>query len=146
MPRLTVKELEKRMQAEHVRACYLLVENDFKPKAEQKTTQEIAEELGVSRTTLYKWRNRDDVIKLQGLLSERQMDTYRSKVDRALLRLIDDGSDRLPSVKAIELYYKLKGLMIDRSVVGSTEEDVSPRITQAELDAELEELNKMLED
>lgn len=146
MPRLTVKELEKHMQAEHVRACYLLVENDFKPKAEQKTTQEIADELGVSRTTLYKWRNRDDVIKLQGLLSERQMDTYRSKVDRALLRLIDDGSDRLPSVKAIELFYKLKGLMIDRSVVGSTEEDVSPRITQAELDAELEELNKMLED
>lgn len=60
------------------------------------------------------------------------------------MRLIDDGSERLPSVKAIELYYMLKGLVVDRSIVGATEDEVMPRITQAELDAELEELNRML--
>lgn len=144
MAKLTIKDLEKRMTAIEVKVAYLLTENEFCDKADKRTMQEIADELGIARNTLYTHRNKPDVIRLIGMLSDRHLDAFKVKVDKALARLIDDGSDRLPSVKAIELYYKYKGLLIDRSVVASTEEDAMPRLTQEEIDSELEELNKLL--
>jgi hypothetical protein len=79
------------------------------------------------------------------MISDEHLDAFKVKEDKALTRLIDDGSDRLPSVKAIELFYKLKGLMIDRSITGTSEDDVMPqRMTQAELDTELKKLEDLL--
>jgi AcrR family transcriptional regulator len=145
MPRLTKKELEKRMSANEKKVAYLLVENEFADKADKRTMQELADELGISRTALYNLKNKPDVARLMNMISDEYMDAFKVKVDKALTRLIDDGSDRLPSVKAIELFYKLKGLMIDRSITGSSEDEVMPnRLTQAELDAELKKLEDLL--
>ncbi|MGD6964057.1 phBC6A51 family helix-turn-helix protein [Fictibacillus phosphorivorans] len=144
MARLTIKDLEKRLSPLAVQVAYALVENDFTKHDERKTMQEIADDLGISRTTLYNHKNDGNVIRLMGMLSDKQTDTMRAKVDNALMRLIDDGSGRHASIKAIELFYKLKGLMIDRSIVGESEEDVAPRITQAELDEELRKLEDLL--
>lgn len=118
MPRLTKKDLEKRMSANEKKVAYALVANEYTDKAERKTMQEIADELQISRTALYNLKNKPDVARLMGMFSDEYMDAFKVKVDMALTRLIDDGSDRLPSVKAIELYYKLQGLMIDRSITG----------------------------
>jgi hypothetical protein len=145
MPRLTKKDLEKRMTANEKKVAYSLVANEYTDKAERKTMQAIADELGISRTALYNIKNKPDVSRLMCMLSDEHLDVFKVKVDKALTRLIDDGSDRLPSVKAIELFYKLKGLMIDRSITGTSEDEVMPqRMTQAELDAELKKLEDLL--
>jgi hypothetical protein len=144
MAKVTIKDLEKRLSPLAVKVAYAIVENDYRKHDERKTMQDIADELGISRTTLYNHKNDSNVVRLMSMLSEKQTDTMRAKVDSALMRLIDDGSGRLPSIKAIELFYKLKGLMIDRSIVGESEEDVVPRITQAELNEELRKLEDLL--
>lgn len=144
MARLTMKDLEKRLSPLQVQIAHALVENDYSKHTERKTMQEISDKLGVSRTTLYNHKNDPSVVRYMGMLSEKQLDTMRAKVDSALFRLIDDGTGRLPSIKAIELFYKLKGLMIERSITGENEDDVTPRITQAELDEELEKLEDLL--
>lgn len=144
MAQITIKDLEKSMTPMEIKVAYTLTENEFCPKEERRTVQAIADELEISRQAVYQHKNKPKVIRLIGMLSDRHLDAFKVKVDHALTRLIYDGTERLPSVKAIELYYKLKGLMIDRSITGTNEADVAPRISDEELTAELANMNKLL--
>jgi AcrR family transcriptional regulator len=144
MARKTIKDYERELSPLQVQIANELVQNDYSKHSEKLTITQIAEKLGISRTSLYNHKNNGAVIAYMALLSERQLDQFRSKADNALQRLIFDGSDRLPSVKALQLYYQLLGRLVERKVVTDNEETLQPRISQAELDLELQKLSDLL--
>jgi AcrR family transcriptional regulator len=65
------------------------------------TYGQIAEEVGVSERTLYRWREKEDFVSLVEELSDRIMKTFISEVDKAVMKSVKNGS-----VKAMELAYK----------------------------------------
>lgn len=121
---MNLKEMEKRLSPEQIKAANLLIENDFAPKDEKKTHEEIAEEVGVSRRTLYNWRNDVDVVRYMDAQSDMALASSRSKAASQLMRLINGDAQQngLPSIKALELYYKLSGKLVERSEVINGEE------------------------
>lgn len=144
MPRKSIRDYERELTPLQIKIANEIVENDYRKHNEKKTMTQIAEEVGVSRVTLYKHRNNGAVIAYMALLSERSLDQFRTKADNALMRLIDDGTGRLPSTKALQLYYQLLGRLVERKVVTEDEDTLQPRISQAEIDVELAKLEDLL--
>jgi AraC-like DNA-binding protein len=144
MGRKTIKDYEKALSPLQVQIAQALNENDYRKHNEKLTMQQIADNLGVSRTTLYTHKNNPAVMAYQACLSERQLDQFRSKADASLMRLIDNGTGTLPSVKALQLYYQLLGRLVERKVVTENEETLAPRMSMEELEAELKKLDEML--
>lgn len=86
-------------------AAIRLVEHEFTPKAQRKTQDALAEELGISRKTLYNWDKRDaNFIAYKNYLASEFMDSHLSFVYKKLIDSIERGS-----VKGIELYLKRIG-------------------------------------
>jgi hypothetical protein len=140
MPKLTLKDLT----AMELKVATLTVENEFADKGEQRTVQAIADELGVSRQAYYAHRNKPQVIKYMDLLTDRYLDVYKARVGGQLMKLVNGGNNGTPSTKAIELYLKWRGQLIDRTATVEDEDNLPSRITQAEIDAELKKLEDLL--
>lgn len=139
------RELESKLTLEQRKACLLLVANelgDIEDKSRKKKTQEeLAKEIGVSRQTLYTWRQDPSFIELKNLYSYDALSGYQDVVFRQLLSLIV-GSQ--PSVKAIDLYMRSQGLLKDRQIVENI--DPSARRTNENIEKELEDLDASLAD
>lgn len=94
-------------------AAIALIEQEFTPKAQRKTKEALAEELGISRKTLYNWDTRDtNFINYKNYLASDFMDSHLSLVYRKLIESIERGS-----VKGIELYLKRIGDLDQHSEV-----------------------------
>ena len=94
-------------------AAILLAENDFTPFDERKTRQEIADEIGYSRMSLYKWEKRDaNFIAYKNSLSSNIMDGHLSLTYSKLIDVIKDGN-----TKGIELFLKRIGDLDNRSEI-----------------------------
>ena len=105
-------QLKGRLTAQQQKAIYLLVENEMLPNAEQRTQEEIAQELGVERMTLYRWRTRnEEFIEFKNLVADDFLASDRDRVYGVLRKMIF-GSQ--PSVKAIDLYMKRFGLLTEK--------------------------------
>jgi DNA-binding XRE family transcriptional regulator len=104
------------------------------------TNAQIAEEVGISERTIYRWREKEDYSELLESLSDRIMKTFISEVDKAVMKSVKSGS-----VKAMELAYKRSGKLVDKKEVTS---DVDVTVngvgdkSNEELMAELVELEK----
>ena len=86
-------------------AALALVEYEFTPKKERKTKDQLAEELGVSRKTLYNWDTQDsNFIAYKNYLSSEFMDSHLALVYKKLIDAIERGS-----VRGIEVYLKRIG-------------------------------------
>lgn len=135
-------ELDERKQL----AAQLLVENEFKGglTGERRTLEEIAnEELNVSRQTLHAWRKDPVFTAYMAYLSDRHLDAQRAFVDSQLMKLIAGTSNNgTPSVKSIEMFYKLQNRLIERSVVETTEN--TRELSQEQIDAGIDELARKL--
>ncbi|USK84778.1 phBC6A51 family helix-turn-helix protein [Peribacillus asahii] len=142
---ITLSELKGRLSAEQLQAAELLVSNDYAGKA-KKSYEDIADELGMSVRTLYNWRQEPDFIRYCAWISETKLDAFRATADAQLIKLIEGVSNNgLASIKALELFYKLNGRLIDRREVVQTEESSrTKRISDDELQRGLDELNDML--
>jgi len=142
---ITLTELKARLSAEQLQAAELLVSNDYAGKA-KKSYEEISDELGMSVRTLYNWRQEPDFIRYCAWISETKLDAFRATADAQLIKLIEGTSNNgLASIKALELFYKLNGRLIDRREVVQTEEGRgAKRISDDELQRGLDELNDML--
>ncbi|WP_096435654.1 phBC6A51 family helix-turn-helix protein [Alteribacter populi] len=144
MPRKTIKDYEKVLKPLQVQVANPMVLNEYKPRKERQSVTAICEEHGISRACYYLWAKQPLFIAYKARLSERNLNYLKTKVDASLMRLIDDGTEHLTSAKAIEIYYKLGGHLVDRTVTGETEEDVVTQASAQEIDAELEKLNQLL--
>jgi transposase-like protein len=136
----TANELKKRLTDQQAKAAYLLVINDFEKGV--KTQEEIAEEVGVHRKTLYQWRTQNpDFIAYQNALSDHHLESYRSKADAKLMELVDRGY-----VKALDLYYVLLGRKVTKSEATEVRKEIGPRLSDAEITRELEKLQQSIKD
>lgn len=82
---------------------------------EQKmTNKEIAQAVGISERQLYRWKENREFLDLVNDLAEKYMDAFLGEVYREMRKSIMSGS-----VKAMELYLKRSGKLIDRKEVQS---------------------------
>jgi AcrR family transcriptional regulator len=103
-----------KFSAEQLHAARLLTDPESK-----MTLVQIAETVGVSDRTLYRWREKEEFAQLIEELSDRIMKTFISEVDKAVMKSVKNGS-----VKAMELAYKRSGKLVDKKEI-SSEVDVN---------------------
>lgn len=142
---ITFEDLKLRLTPAQRRAAQLIVENDFAAKGERKTLGEIAEELSIDQRTLYNWRQNPDFTRYMAALSDGELATFRSLADSQLVKLIKGTSNNgIPAIRALELFYRLEGRLVERSVVTTDEKAKQPTMTRAEASEELERLNRYI--
>lgn len=143
---VTFEELKTRLTPAQRKAAELIVNNDFAGKADKKTLEEIAEEVGISQRYLYTWRQDPDFTRYMSAISDGELANYRSLADSQLIKLIKGTSNNgLPAIKALELFYKLEGRLVDRSVVMSNEISRKPSMSQEDISKELDKLDKLIQ-
>src|SRR5690625_8039501 len=102
------------------KAAYMLLDNELRSKKdpEYRTQEEIAEECGVHRATLFRWRTQN-----------RTFIEFRKEVARDYLgdmvgifanslRKSMIGTNGAPSMKALDLYAKMQGFRSEERRVG----------------------------
>lgn len=144
----TIEELRDRLTPQQQMAAELLVANEFAGK-EKRTQDEIANEVGISRQQLYTWRTKNaDFAEYFRRVADLKMNSLSVAVDARLMDLILKGpsNNGIPSIKAIETYYKRFGLLVDRKEITTRDESKPKRLTQEEVARGLEELNEMLDE
>lgn len=87
------------LNRKQVRAAEMLSNPDF-----DGTITQLCREVGVARSTLYDWLNKDEFRKYIDNLIEKYTDSELSRVWKKLMKRIDDGD-----IAAIKLYFELKG-------------------------------------
>lgn len=119
------------------KAAALLVDNELLPNSEQKSIQELADEIGVHRKTLWEWRRRNPIFAeyKQHITTLALQDSHG-----ALAKvLIDNLSKSQPSTKMLELLAKMTPNMlaatkqeVDVHTESSSHDDVIKRIQELE--------------
>ncbi|MEK5308321.1 phBC6A51 family helix-turn-helix protein [Bacillus sp. FSL M8-0326] len=130
-----IKQLEAQLSFEKRKAAQACALNEIMPEGGEKKTQEqLAEELGMSRMGLYRWRTQDPAfIEYMNLLADDMLSSHRSEVYGQLMRLI---KGQQPSVKAIDLFMKRFGLLTEKQIItDSTTADESSADIQKEAEA-----------
>lgn len=133
------KELESRLNLKQREAAFMLVENELAMDEDRKTQEEIANELGITRMCLYKWRTKNKAfIDYKNIIADEFLAEMRPFVYKQLMRTIG-GSQ--PSIKGIDLYFRRHALLTDKKVI----EDNTSEGTRsnADLAKELEDIKAM---
>lgn len=137
-----LQALEAKLNTAQRKAVYLLIENELLPKKEQRTKDQIAEEVGVTYKTIWSWSKRNkDFIEYKNAVADDYLASERNAVYSQLMKLI--GGEQ-PSVKAIDLYMRRFGLLTEKQVI-TTENGEGSR-TNDDLQRELDELDDLLND
>ncbi|MCM3736760.1 phBC6A51 family helix-turn-helix protein [Bacillus cytotoxicus] len=139
---MDIRDLHREITEEQAHAAVKLVENSFAGRS-RKTLEEIAEELSISRTTLWTWSNDVNFIRYKEALSDQLL---RGQIDLAngqLIALIrgDFTNNSTPSVKALELFYKLSGKLVEKKEITTSGID-KPKVSQSEIEQTLSELGE----
>jgi Helix-turn-helix of insertion element transposase len=140
----TFDDLKQGLTDQQLKAAQLIVNNEFAGK-EKRKYEEIAEEVGISRVQLWNWRKKDPrFIEYMSALSDVTLDGYRAVADAQLMKLIEGTSNNgLASIKALELYYKLSGRLVNRQEVITTP-DQPKRLSKEEIAEDLQRLNELM--
>lgn len=135
-------ELKQKLTAKQIQAAYLLVENELMESnnEEKRTQDEITNELGINRTTLWEWRTKNqDFIAFKSEVADSFLAEKREQVYSKLMQLILGVPQ--PSVKAMQLYMQRFGLLTDKKVI---EGDLGNATrTNAEIEEQLQKLKKL---
>ncbi|WP_110930601.1 phBC6A51 family helix-turn-helix protein [Paenibacillus bouchesdurhonensis] len=143
------KVLEAQLTPQQRRAAELIIQNEWGEllgaDGKKKTMQELADEIGIARSTLFEWKSQEHFTAYGNYLAERNLDSMRSEVYTQLMRAIRGGSNGIPSVKALDLFMRRYGLLTDRTVVEDMRSEVeTKRKTDDEIRAEIDDLNAMI--
>lgn len=144
MSRRTRREiLEERLSADQIKAVYMLLDNELAAEGDKLTQDEIAEACNVHRATLYRWRTQN-----QDFIDYRRevMQNYISDMSGLFLKSLRKsivGTNGTPSMKALDLFAKIEGLVdntnkVDVNIGGGGR-------SNDDLEDELAELEKQLE-
>lgn len=132
--------LEARLEGRQIKAALLCVEREFAAEDERKSFDEIAEEIGISRQSLFKWRTQNRAfIEYVNYVADDFLASERAYVYRQLMKTINGPQ---PSVKGIDLYFKRHGLITQQVAVES--KDATSTRSNEEITQELEELDTLL--
>lgn len=134
------KQLEARLDGRQRIAALAVVEREFSEDGERKSFDEIAQEAGVHRVTLYEWRTQNKAfIDYVNTIADDFLAAKRPIVYKRLMQLIDSAQ---PSVKALDLFMKREGLITAQVSVETKDANVSR--TDDEITAEIAELDELL--
>lgn len=136
-------QLAEQLSTKQQKAVYLLIENEMAPTSEQKTQEELADELGISRKCLWEWRKKNQAF--IEFKKEVAKDYLGDEVGLFAKALIDSmrGTNGAPSQKALDLYAKMMGFIKNEHAVEITKGNAR---TDEELAKELEELDALLDE
>lgn len=144
MAKLTLDQLKAKLTPVKQKAAELILEREYAAKGEKATFEGIAEELGVTERTLYEWRKDAYFIQYLAVISDQKLDNYRGLADAQLIKLIQGTSNNgLASIKALELYYKLAGKLVERRETINTDSDGVHIPDVDKIKAEIERLRGM---
>jgi DNA-directed RNA polymerase specialized sigma subunit len=143
------KELEAQLKPQQIRAAQLYVNNgwtDVVPElGGKKTMQELADTLGIARSTYYEWLKDESFREYVNYLTDGQLDSMRMEVNAALMKAIRGGNNGQPSVKALDLYYKRHGLITNVTAIEDRRDTVEHRRkTDEEVRASIAELDALM--
>ncbi|MDR9748823.1 phBC6A51 family helix-turn-helix protein [Paenibacillus taichungensis] len=141
--------LEAQLTVQQRKAAQLLVANEWgellSEDGRKKSMQELANEIGIARSTLYEWKAQEHFIDYVNYLTDINLRGMQSEVNVALMKAIRGGNNGLPSVKAIDLYMRRWALLSDRTIVEDRRDEISSnRKTDEEIRKEIEELNELV--
>ena len=120
------------------RAAEILASNDV----HQMSLAQIAEHVGVSHRTLYRWKQDKDFVTYQNNISEQLMEDFLTEAYTTLKGLVrSSGRSDNSRLKALELVLKNRGKLTDVHHIEAKVEDA--RSNEA-IEAEIEQLRKEL--
>lgn len=85
-----------------------------------KTKQEIADEVGVNRVTIYKWYKRQDFMDELQRERKNKFLVYGDVASKELMKLVKDDSDKRTQLSAIKLVLGENGFGMDKLQVENT--------------------------
>lgn len=142
------KVLESQLSPQQKKAAQLIVSNDWGTLIDggkKKTMQELADEIGIARSTLFEWKALEAFGEYVNYLTDQELAGVRTEVYTQLLKAIRGGPNGIPSVKALELYMRRFGMLTDRTVVEDTRDAVdSRRKTDDEIRKDIAELDALV--
>lgn len=105
-----------------------------------KTKTEIAEEIGVHRTTLYRWYSNDEFLnRLQGERRKKFV-VFGDVASKELIKLVKDDSDKRTQLQAIKMVLGENGLCNDKIQIDqNTTEKIVIKLVDDENEEETEE-------
>lgn len=142
---ITLEEIKGHLTPQQQKIARTLVDNEFLGKKKQ-TLEEIAEQEGLSVRTLYNWRQDRYFILYQNYIADSALDGFMPTAVAKLKESVEGRSNNgIPSMKALELYFKLAGRLIDKKeVIAQPDETSRVRVTRQDISRELAELDKLL--
>ena len=143
------RTLEAQLTPQQRKAAQLIVSNDWaemtREDGRKYTMQELADQIGIARSTLYEWKVLEPFSAYVNYLTDRQLESMRSEVNVAIMKLVRGGTNGVPSVKALDLYMRRHGLLTDRTVVEDNRSTlVSKQKSEAEIREEIAKLDEMI--
>ncbi|MBC9785680.1 TetR family transcriptional regulator [Heliobacterium chlorum] len=126
-----------RLSAQQLRAAEIFATNDI----HKMTMAQIAEEVGVTDRSLYRWKQDPDFIAYQNDVAERVMNDFLAETYGILRGIVRTSGSDGNKLKAIELVLKNQGRLTDVQKIEAKVEDT--RSNEA-IEAEIDNLKKML--
>ncbi|MFS0841244.1 phBC6A51 family helix-turn-helix protein [Paenibacillus sp. 1P03SA] len=123
------------LSAPQRRAAEILATDD----KNEYTMPMVAEEVGCSERTLFRWRQDPEFIAYKNEVADRAMDDFLSDTYRYLRRLASSGLSEGARLKAIELVLKNRGKLQDVQRIDQTIRD---NRSDAAIEAEIERLRQ----
>ncbi|MBC9786559.1 helix-turn-helix domain-containing protein [Heliobacterium chlorum] len=122
---------------EQAKAAELFVGNELDGRL---TIAEIAEQVGVSARTIYRWKQDPEFLAYQNYLADMVMEDFLTEAYVRLRGLVRADNEKT-QLKALELLLKNRGKLTDVKEVSATVEDTRNNESLAD---EIAELKRML--
>lgn len=141
--------LESQITPQQKRAAQMMVANEWAELTQGEdgrklSMQELADEIGVARSTLYEWKSQEAFGAYMNYLTDVELQSMRTVVYTALMKAILPANGQ-PSVKALDLYMRRHALLTDRTVVEDMRDTIDTRRkTDEEIRKEIDELDAMI--
>lgn len=135
--------LSESLTMQQQKAAYLLIENEMLPSSEQRDLEDISKELGIDRTTLYRWRTQNQAfIEFKKEIAKDYLSDAVGIFAKQLIRSME-GTNGAPSTKALDLYAKMMGFIKSEHSVEITQGGAK---TNEQITEELAKLDELLKE
>lgn len=141
---LTSAQMQELLTEDKRKYCEMAVENEFRPKNKRLTNIQIAEQLGYTDRQIRRWKKDPVVVQYVRYLTNSERDNFYPTVIRQLQAAIEGTSNNgAASMKAIELYLKASGMLVDQQHVIQSVEHRAP-MSRKDITDEIGKLDDMM--
>lgn len=143
---LTMQQMESQLEPLQVKAARMLIDNEFADKDGKKSLGDIADELEITPRTLYNWRQIPMFAAYQNALADYESYSFAPVALAQLQNAIKGTSNNgMTSIKALELWFKVQGRLVDRKEIHSQIEQTTRTISREEVSEGLAGLDRFID-